>query len=210
VLPGTNQQQFLPLNANEAINLKAHYNNLAISSDKINELRNEKGGAGHVKLSQFMKLKEESEKEIYLIWQKILKERFKTPNAELLSHIENKLKYPNLSHYEGRIKAMQDSITKALTGGEPETVIDNRSKIPDPEAMVTVTSESGAEIQPVIKDSGNTIDVGSKQIKAQVRPNNDNSPDVNVNNNNNNVNKKSQVQTIPSAYDPTISTKLTK
>jgi hypothetical protein len=209
-LPGTNQREYLPLLTDEAQDLKDNYHNLYVALNQLDKLSKEKGGASHEKIAQFVALRDKSQKNIYTMWQKNLKQRFNQPPEEMMEHIENKLKYPNLSHYEGKIKAMQNSMTKALTGGEPETALDNRSKSPDPEGMVTVTSVSSPQIEPAIKDSGNTIDVGSKQIKAQVRPNNDNSPEVNVNNNNNNVNKKSQVQTIPSAYDPTISNKLAK
>jgi len=72
---------------------------------------------------------------------------------------------------------------------------------------MTSKKSSKLDVVPVIKNSGNTIDVGSKQIKSQLNSQSNGSSEVNVNNNNNNVNKTNQIQVIPSAYDPTITTK---
>jgi hypothetical protein len=88
-------------------------------------------------------------------------------------------------------------------GAKNQIAEKNESKL----LKLTSKEPSKLDVVPVIKNSGNTIDVGSKQIKTQARPNNENSPEVNVNNNNNNVNNKNQIQVIPSAYDPTITTK---
>jgi hypothetical protein len=209
-LPGTNQREYLPLLTDEAQDLKDNYHNLYVALNQLDKLSKEKGGASHEKIAQFVALRDESQKNIYTMWQKNLKGRFNQPPENLMQHIENKLKYPNLSHYEGKIKSMQDSMIKALTGIESENALTTSPKNSEPEGMVTVTSVSSPQIEPVIKDSGNTIDVGSKQIKSQVNPNNGKSPEVNVNNNNNSVSNKNQIQTIPSAYDPTISTKLVK